>query len=91
MDLPLLYIPLLDYLELMPILSKAWVLCNAPAFFFADLWTQSLQLPPIGEVAWIVVPAVAIPLQWIFISLIIVAGRVLCIRITKCMRFASED
>ena len=72
MDLPLLYPPLLKYLESIRSVSVVWGICNAPATLFAFFWTQNLQMPPRGEVAWVVVPAVTIPLQWIFISLIVI-------------------
>ena len=82
MDLPVLCPPLLDCLEAIHPADVIWGWCNAPAFFFALFC---------GPFLYSFVLPVAIPLQWILIiSLIIVAGRALLGRISRCMQFASE-
>jgi hypothetical protein len=43
---------------------------NAPALWLAHAWTYDADLPPSGEVAWIVVPVAAILVQWSLIGLL---------------------
>ena len=83
MDLPYLVPVLGNHLEKMRIVCKVWETCNAPAYWFAHFWTRNLHMPPRGEAAWVFVPAVAIPLQWIFISLIVIAVWALWSRFSR--------
>lgn len=57
-----------------PDLDKLYNILNTPAGYLALLWTDVLRLPPKGESAWIIVPAVAISCQWV----------VICIAIERC-------
>ena len=42
-----------------PILFKIWAIAEVPASCLGDIWTHQLNLPPHGEMAWAVPPAVA--------------------------------
>jgi hypothetical protein len=48
---------------------------NGPAAWVAQTWTEA-GLPPRGEIAWVVVPAAMIVVQWSIFGLIVgaVAG-----------------
>jgi hypothetical protein len=49
---------------------------NAPAFYLASLWTDVLGLPPRGDLAeWVLVPAVAITLQWALLGVVVAGAR----------------
>ncbi len=53
---------------------------HAPAFWFADVWSQKLRLPPRGESGFATTPMVAIVLQWTAIGLAVGAGVCCCKR-----------
>jgi ABC-type antimicrobial peptide transport system permease subunit len=56
----LMALPLFFALEL----SRGFYeILNAPALWLAHSWTDA-GLPPRGEIAWVVVPATMIVLQW---------------------------
>ena len=45
-------------------------IANGPAFWLAQTWSAS-GLPPRGEIAWVVVPAAMIVLQWSIVGVIV--------------------
>jgi len=53
---------------------------NAPAGWLAETWTAA-GLPPRGEVAWVVVPAGMILLQWSIVGVIV--GAIIGVRLHK--------
>lgn len=57
-----------------PVLGKLHNMLNTPAGYLAVFWTDVLRLPPRGESAWIIVPAVAIVVQWV----------VICVALERC-------
>jgi hypothetical protein len=44
---------------------------NAPALGIAYLWTYCFKLPPQSEMAWVLVPAVTIFLQWTLLGFLV--------------------
>jgi len=60
---------------------------NTPAFWLANMWTHDFGLPPRGEfAAWVVVPMLAVVVQWTLLGLLIgfsLSFRLLRARSTK--------
>lgn len=68
-------------------ISSAFGFLNAPAEWLSSLWTQVLQMPPRGEIAWVIVPIAMTLLQWGTIGLIAgLAWGLKSLRITPCER-----
>jgi hypothetical protein len=57
-------------------ISTLFETLNMPAFFLATLWTDVVRLPPRGDIGeWVLVPAVAITLQWIVLGVAVAVAR----------------
>ena len=59
-----------------PILVQIWAIAGAPASWLGDIWTHQLKLPPHGEMAWAVPPAVATVLLWTLMGFLIGLWRI---------------
>jgi len=53
-----------------PIICWPLIAIHFPARWFIRLWIY-MSLPPHSEIAWIVLPPIAIILQWIFIGFLL--------------------
>lgn len=74
MDLPLLWPRVGDVVERLPVLNWIWEAINSPAIWATTLYLQT-GLPHYGEGAWVVVPAIAIPIQWFLLGIVAAALR----------------
>ena len=60
--------------------TTAWEGINAPAIWFSHVWTHDAGLPPRGEIAWVIVPVVAILAQWMLIGLLGGCAWAICLK-----------
>ena len=71
MSIPIWWGELGTKLALMPFYGRCYSVLHAPAGCLADVWTDVLSLPPRGEAAWIVVPAIGVVFQWAIIGMLV--------------------